>query len=240
VKSRTELCGPNIPARVTAHSGPSFQRNPTRTSHENLHPPESYHLIRLRSNTSPPAPWPLSTTSALPHPVGLVKPRSRVRIYSRKGPPVSLSMHLMRLDRYCITQTTHQLHGTKTLNTHENLSPVPRLRRANCLRVNASKKIFLSFCPAHAWRLALSLVTVSVALLCPSCPSCFPPSQLAASTAMRLQCADMSERENLLGSVPRTAARSSRCGPCSCRCWSTSPWKSPAGARSPREAQGSR
>ncbi len=40
--------------------------------------------------------------------------------------------------------------------------------------------------------------------------------------------------------LPRTAARSSRCGPCSCRCWSTSPWTSPAGARSPREAQGCR
>ena len=42
------------------------------------------------------------------------------------------------------------------------------------------------------------------------------------------------------GIEPRTAACSSRCGPCSCRCWSTSAWTSPGGARSPREAQGCR
>jgi hypothetical protein len=59
------------------------------------------------------------------------------------------------------------------------------------------------------------------------------------STSRRTQC----PRCTLLCTtlyLPQTAARSSRCGPCSCRCWSTSAWTSPGGARSPREAQGCR
>lgn len=38
----------------------------------------------------------------------------------------------------------------------------------------------------------------------------------------------------------RTAARNSRCGPCSCRCWPRSSGTSPEGARSPRGVRGCR
>eukprot|EP00961_Rhodomonas_salina_P044281 594837-Rhodomonas_salina.3 len=53
----------------------------------------------------------------------------------------------------------------------------------------------------------------------------------AALNAHHLQCS---------GSSPRTAARSSRCVPCSCRCWSMCYGWIPWGARNPRGAQGFR
>jgi len=52
--------------------------------------------------SKPTTPWPLSRRRS---PIKLELSKlfilSSRDIYSRKGPPVSLSMHLMRLERYC-------------------------------------------------------------------------------------------------------------------------------------------
>ena len=221
------------------------------------------------------------------YPPTAVDPRctTHAYIHSRKGPPVSLSMHLMRLDRYCRgkkhqhkqSRCQHSERGKRSLaiqldsqHTHRCLvdeRAVIASHACNPGRNSDDRTIEMEGSPrdggppaastpaaqpfqgewrryANGGRPPSKLPPLGAAALLQRAAadsaqdprrSSFRPCSAAA--AQGLGCGSL--RGNG-ASAPRTAARSNRCGPCSCRCWSKCCAKSRGGGRSPRAALGCR